>query len=221
MTGDDVFSETLTVLGVIYAGQTISTEAHATMLFGLNMMLSEWNATGLAVFSVVRTTPFALTSGTADYTIGTGGTIAIARPEKVEAWAVTDASGFASHGKPVDPTAFTAIALDRSLIGAEILALNYDAAYPTAAIHLYPKPNGGSLELWIWEQFSQITDSTQVIDFPQGYLEAIVFNLAIAVADKFGRQVTASVKTKADETKAAIGGVNAPEHASAPAPQAQ
>ena len=217
MTGDDVINETLTVLGVIYPGQTISAEAKATTLFGLNMMLGEWSATGLAVFSVVRNAAFTLVSGTADYTIGTGGgTINVARPEKIEAWAVNDASGMSTRGKPVDAASFAAISDDRSLISAEIKALNYDAAYPLGTIHLYPKPNGGTLELWVWQQFVSIADTSAAIDFPVGYLEAIVFNLAISVADKFGRPITPSMKAKADETKGAIGGVNASVHQTSP-----
>jgi hypothetical protein len=216
MTGNQIVNEALLVVGRIFPGQTCSTDEQTTSQLGLNNLLDEWNATGLAVYSVARTTPFALTSGTADYTIGTGGTIAITRPVKIEGWAVQATSGQSSAGKPVDAQEFLAIATDRSAIGARIKALNYDAAYPTASIHLYPKPNGGLLELWIWEQLPQITDFTQVYALPPGYGEALIYNLAVALAPKFRVPLDQTIKLKADETRMAIGKVNTSEHESEP-----
>lgn len=217
MTGNEIIIEALLLHGVIYPGQTISAEAQATSEKGFNLMLGEWNATGHAVYAVVRTGPHTLVSGTADYTIGTGGTFAIARPEKIEAWAVSSSSGAASNGVPVDPATFAAIAKDRSATGSLIDALNYESSYPLGTLHLYPKPNGGTLELWVWQQFAEITDFTAAVAFPPGYLKAIIYNLAIDLAPKFGRPLDPTVKLKADECKAALGSVNAGAHTKGPA----
>ncbi len=210
MTGLEIINDSLLLNGVIYPGQTISPEALATSQLGLNNMLSEWNAQGLAVFSIVKST-FSLSNGTADYTIGSGATINQARPEKIEAWRVYDSSGAANGGQPVDSKEFVARADDNALTAARIEMLNYDAAFPVGTIHLYPIPNGGTLELWVWEQLAAITDFTLAISFPPGYLKTIIYNLAVDLAPKFGREVGQTVKMVADAGKATLGGTNSSE----------
>lgn len=214
MFGNDVITDALLLHGIIYAGQSItsapfSASALALCQTELNNMLAEWNAQGLAVFSVVKST-FTLSSGTADYSIGPGATINQARPEKIESWAVIDTSYASNGGSPVDSKTFALMAEDRSLQSALITMLNYDAAYPTAMIHLYPIPNNAAtLELWVWEQFSAITDFVATaLAFPPGYLKAIVYNLAVDLAPLFGRQIDPGVQGLANSTKQTLGATN-------------
>jgi hypothetical protein len=212
VTGDDVISEALILIGVKYAGQTISVEAKATSLLGLNLLLSEWNATGQAVYSVEREI-FNLQAGVADYTIGPSGTFVTARPEKIETWSVATAQGTSDGGKPLDSASFERVADDRALVGSRVKALNYDAAFPDGNIHIYPIPNGGqTISLWVWVQLAEVTDSSLELTFPFGYLKAIIYNLAVDLAPKFGREVPQTVKLVADQTKQALAATNASEH---------
>lgn len=234
MTGNDVINEALLLNGVIYAGQTISPEAQATSLLGFNNLLSEWNAQGMAIFAIMRNT-YPLVAGVSDYTIGTGGTLNTPRPEKIDAWAVHSLSGGSDGGKPVDAATFAGgrAALEEEafhlgllgttggLQGQRVKLLNYDAAYPTGNIHLYPAPSlGMTLDLWVWEQLTAIADPTAALDFPPGYFKAITYNLAVDLAPKFGREVSATVKAVADECKATLGSTNVTQHSlpKAPAP---
>ena len=226
MVGNDIIAASFLIDGITYPGQTVSTEAMAAAQQTLNNMLSEWNAQGLAVYSVVKFLQ-ALTNGVADYTIGTGAAINTPRPEKIQSWRVFDASGAANGGKPVDPDTFARLADDAGLTAARIEMLNYDAAYPTGVIHLYPIPNGGTLELWIWEQLAAITDFTQTINVPPGYLKTITYCLAVDLAPQFGRPLDPTVKMIADAGKATLGATNVseetrmpPERRAAPAPRA-
>jgi hypothetical protein len=214
MFGNDIITEALLLHGILYAGQSVTASNFATGLAlcqtELNNMLAEWNAQGLAVFSVVRET-FALTPGTANYVIGPDESAPwnVARPEKIEAWAVFDVSGASNGGSPVDSKTFAKMADDRSLASALITMLNYDAAYPDATIHLYPIPSGGTLELWVWEQFTAIVDFVATaLAFPPGYLKAIVYNLAIDLAPLFGRQIDPGVQAIANATKQTLGATN-------------
>ena len=95
MTATDIINASFLIDGITYPGQTVSTEAMAAAQQTLNNMLSEWNAQGLAVYSVVKFLQ-ALTNGVADYTIGTGAAINTPRPEKIQSWRVFDASGAAN-----------------------------------------------------------------------------------------------------------------------------
>jgi hypothetical protein len=224
MTGNDVINEALLLDGIIYAGQIISPEAAATSLFGLNNMLGEWNAQGKAVFSILRAT-YPLVQGLADYTLGPGGSMAGTRPEKIEAWAAHSPSSGSDGGKPIEAAAFSAqrATLERaawelgllnatSLEGLRIKILNYDAAYPVATVHVYPAPsNCMTLDLWTWEQLVVIADPTLALDFPPGYLKAIVYNLAVDLAPKFGREVGQTVAAIATECKQGLAGTNTSE----------
>jgi hypothetical protein len=213
MTGNDVITEALTLLGVIYPGQTISSSAQTTGQTSLNNMLGEWSAQQLAVFSISKGT-FPLTPGAGAYSIGTGATWNTTRPEKIESWAAITGAGAVGSGKPVDAATFVAIAKDRTATGSVIQALLYDAEYPTGNIYVYPLPNGNvtSVELWMWVQFTVISDFTQTINFPPGYLKAISYNLAADLAPKFGRQLDPNVQRIADQCKAGLGATNITEH---------
>lgn len=226
MTGDEMLSEALLLNGVLYPGQTMSPEAKATALLGLNLLLGEWNATGQAVYSVARVS-FTLTAGTGDYTIGAAGTFVTPRPEKIDAWATHTASLGSDGGKPVDAKTF---AMERARIDQEaqmagllgsgtgltasrIKLLNYDAAYPTGTLHVYPIPAISiTLDLWVWVQLSEVTDTTLTLSFPPGYLKAILYNLAVDLAPKFGRPLDPTIKLVADQCKMALGTTNAGEH---------
>lgn len=214
MTGNDIILEALLLDGVIYPGQTISAEASATSQLGLNNLLSEWSAQGLAIFCVKKSTT-ALSSGVGEYTFSGS-----ARPEKVEAWRVIDSSGGSNGGSPVNSKDFSRIADDDALIAARVDALYYDGDFPTGTVKIYPKPAGGTLELWIWEQFSQISDFTITVTFPPGYQKAVVYNLAKDLAPKFGRPLDPTVEKIANEMKATLAGTNASEMSRAPGQKA-
>jgi hypothetical protein len=226
MIGQDIINEALLVLVVIYPGQTISSEAQATALLGLNNLLDEWNAQGLAVYSIIKVSGLTLTSGAPDYTIGSGATLNTARPEKIEAWRVIDASGAANGGSPVSAKVFAANSDDSTLSAARIEMLNYDAAYPTGTVHVYPKPNATcTLELWVWEQLAAISDPTLTLSLPPGYGKALIYNLAVDLAPKFGRPLDPNVQQIANAAKATIGATNISEDTRVPpaaaAPAAQ
>ncbi len=193
MTANDLINEALLLLRRITPGQTASTDEVNTCQLELNALLGEWNAQALAVYSVAPIT-IAMVSGTADYTV-------TPRPVRVEAWNMKSTSGQAQGGVPLDAVQFAEIAVDRSAIGARVKALNYDAAFPTPSVHLYPKPTGGTLELW-------------ALSYPPGYLQALTYNLAVALAGKFATRVPLdqSVISMAAESKAALVSSNASQH---------
>lgn len=213
MTGNDLINESLLLLRRITPGQTASTDEVATCQLELNALLGEWNAQALAVYSVAPIT-IAMVSGTADYTVSP-------RPVRVEAWSMRSTSGQAQGGVPLDAVAFAAVAVDRSALGARVKALNYDAAFPTASVHLYPKPTGGTLELWVWDALAVITDFTLTLSYPPGYLQGLVYNLAVALAGKFATRgpLDQSVITMAAESKAALVSSNQNQHHTPAVPQ--
>ena len=196
----------------ITPGQTASADEVATSQIELNALLGQWNADAVCVYSSAPMT-VALLNGVADYTV-------TPRPVRVEAWSVRSSSGQANGGVPLDPATYATVAVDRSATGARVKALNYDAAYPTASVHLYPKPTGGTLELWVWEQLASIADFTAALNYPPGYLQAITYALAVALAGKFATRapLDPTVAATAAQSKAALASSNQPQHRT-PLPQ--
>jgi len=232
MTANQLIIEAVLLDNVIYPGQTISPEAQATSELGFNLMLDEWNAQGLAVYAVIKET-YALSATKGDYTIGPAGDLVGARPEKIDAWAVHSIGG-SDGGKPVDPVTFASarsrmddeawslgLLPGTALTGLRVKLLNYDAAYPVGTIHVYPIPSAAlDLDLWIWQQFVQITDFTVAVDFPPGYRKAVLYNLAKDLAPKFGRPLDPTVEKIANECKANLASTNMDVHSIAsPPPQ--
>jgi hypothetical protein len=206
MTGTDIITEALLLLKRITPGQTPSTDEMNTSQLKLNMLLGEWNAQALAVYSAAPITIF-LTSGVGDYNV-------TPRPVKIEAWNMRSTSGQSQGGVPMDAAAFAEIAIDRGAVGSRVKALNYDAAFPTPSVHLYPKPNGGTLELWVWEALAVIADFTATLAYPPGYLKAITYNLAVALAPQFATRapLDPAVTSEAAQGKQDLASANASQH---------
>jgi hypothetical protein len=220
MTGNDVMQEAmLLVQRIRNFNQTASVDDIATCQIALNNLLDEMNSAGISVYSTAPVL-FVLSTGQASYSVGPGGNINIPRPVKVESWNIRTSSGQAIGGKPVDALEFAMLAADRSAQGARVKALNYDAAFPLASVHLYPIPNGGTLELWVWSQLAPITNFASALNYPPGYLQAIVYNLAMAIGPKFERPVDPGIKIIADGALAALGATNASQHPTPAAPPA-
>ena len=234
MYGNDVINYALTLHGILYVGQTPGANALLMCQTALNNLLAEWNAQGLAVFSVVLAS-YALASGTGTYTLGGSGgspNLSTTRAEKVEAWRVHGSIAGSDGGKPLSAADFEAarIKLDvtasemgilptAGLAGTRVKILNYDANYagspPQGTLTLYPIPTFSgtvTLDLWTWDQLVAISDfSATALAFPPGYLKAIAYNLSLDLAPLFGRPIDPGVKMIADQCKATLGGTNISE----------
>jgi len=228
MFGNDVIKQALTLHGILYVGQIPGSDAYAMCQTAFNNMLAEWNAAGVAVFSVILNS-YALTGGNGSYTLGPGGpapNLSGARPEKIEAWGVRGSAAGSDGGRPLNAADFERerVKLDNAaamlgllsagaLTGGRVKILNYDADFPYGTLTLYPVPSGVlTIDLWIWDQLTSIVDfvATQ-LNFPPGYLKAIIYNLALDLAPLFGRQIDPGVKMIADQTKATLAATNISE----------
>jgi len=90
MTGLDLVSRSLSLIGVLASGETPSGAESSDGLSFLNDLLDSWNAERLMVFTITREAfdsngnPFYLTLGKQDYTMGTGGNFNFPRPARIE-----------------------------------------------------------------------------------------------------------------------------------------
>ena len=189
ITGRDLITGALRLLGVYAAGDTVSAEDLADGLESVNDMIDDWATQRLTSPTLVRTT-WTLVSGTASYTVGDGGTVNIVRPV------------FVPHVHFVD----TSLDPDREYLltrltddgWANLSQRAFTSTYPSAAyytndtatlgrIYFYPVPTSSTLQGVIYGQ--QLTpyfaDLSTEVCFRPAYARALRYNLAVELAPEF------------------------------------
>lgn len=197
---------------VIGVGETPSADESADGLTALNALLDAlWNER-LMVYAI-RQDSATWASGNASRTVGTGGNIAITRPQRVENVFFRDS---ANVDHPVE------ILRDRQLYDAIPVKATtssypqvvfYDPAYPLATMYAYPVPSQ-TLTVYIdsWQQLQSFSALTTDVSLPPGYEDMLAFNLAVSFAPEFGAAASLPpwVVARAMSSKAVLKRLNAP-----------
>jgi hypothetical protein len=206
MTGNDVISASLRIIGVLSTGEVASGAESADALATLNRMLDLWNTERLAVFNIAQQT-FSLTVDQQDYTIGTGGNFNVARPSRIERVSIIQLSN------PALPLEIPIPILSEQQwqrvpvkgITSSLPRLVYiDNGFPLRTLSYWSTPNAAAnTKLYTWTSLTAFTltaDNT----FPPGYEMAIVYNLAIYLAPEFRAKVSQEVAMIALDAKAKV-----------------
>lgn len=206
-----LMTRAMRVATIVGSGETPSPDDADDALLSLNMMLDAWQADRLYAYAVLDRTK-ALTSGTGQYTVGSGGAINVARPVRIE-WAYTrDANSF---DRPIEVTAesanYAALAL-KALSGAFPSLLYYQARFPLGYIELFPLPGAGlTLHFGAWEVLSEFAALGDTVSVPPGYEDALVFSLAERLCVEYEKPISAALQAMARTSRARIMGNNLPE----------
>lgn len=181
VTANDIIKRSMQALGIL--GRTESPGAGESNdgLIAFNAMLDSWsNGEDLMSYVVLeRSAP--LSVNTASYTIGTGGTINVARPADIKQAYIRDAIGnnFLLEILPRDK--WNQIGNRSSTITSQIPeTLFYDPQYPLGVINIFPTPLL-AYTLFFDSTQDQVDFSslTQALAMPPGYERAYVLNLAL------------------------------------------
>lgn len=154
----------------------------------LNRMLDQWSVEELMLYQVVRET-FALTGGQNPFTIGYGGNWNTTRPTKIVDAYLTIQTGALPVDYPMQIIGYD----DYNAIRLKTLSTNfpsylyYEPSFPMANVYIYPvcAASNETITITSWKPLPLITDPTCYIELPPGYWEAIVFNLAIRIAEEY------------------------------------
>ena len=154
----------------------------------LNRMLDQWSVEELMLYQVVRET-FALTGGQNPFTIGYGGDWNTTRPTKIVDAYLTIQTGALPVDYPMQIIGYD----DYNAIRLKTLSTNfpsylyYEPSFPMANVYIYPvcAASNETITITSWKPLPLITDPTCYIELPPGYWEAIVFNLAVRIAEEY------------------------------------
>lgn len=198
-TLSELLNASLRVAGIIMRPNwTLSVDMAAELIPALNRMLGSWNIDGSKIFTTKIET-FPLTSGVKTYTIGPGGDFDTARPSFYQ---------FANILYPTGPVVRQPMQILRNvdqwaairvqdIPGAPAWVIYPDMANPLTTLYLYPQPPAGyTLELYTWQALSKYTAISDTVVVPDGYEEAIVWNLGVRAAAMYPHQAKLDPEAK-------------------------
>ncbi len=202
----EIIKTSLRYVGVLSEDET-PTDAQVTNASTiLNMMLRAWYADGMPIWNIVENS-FTLTQDISSYTIGSGQTVNLNKPLKlIQAWIRNTTSN-------VDTPLEIITRQEYNMLGNKTSSgrpsqLHYDPLVSTGKIRLFPTPDSNAAtndEVWIvyQEEFSPMTASGTVLDFPPEWEEAVTWGLAERLAYSFGLPVEErrDIRSQAKEAK--------------------
>jgi hypothetical protein len=220
VTANDLITRALRTIGVLASGETATGNEINDSLTVLNNMIDSWATERLTIYTVARSV-FDLSSGTQDYTIGTGGTFNIVRPIWiVEASIITDSTAAAAQKieLPIAQAMTTKEWQEVTLKGLEStypLGIYYDHNWTAglATISVWPIPNVANVQLVLYTPtaLTAFADLATAYTFPPGYEEAMRYQLALRLAPEYGAVVSPDVRMLASDTFANIKRANLTE----------
>lgn len=183
----------LRLVGGIGQGETPTTDQYTEAADALNMMVKAWMADGMPLWAITKYN-FALTSGTAKYTIGDGQTLDTPKPLKViQAFLRNTSSNVDTPMRIITKNEYWNLG-NKSSTGLPI-QVYYDPQNLSGDIYLFPTPDAvaqTSYEIHIiyqrpYENFDSATDTP---DFPQEWHEAVKYGLALRLSGEYGMPAT-------------------------------
>ena len=212
-TGNSIIQPALKLLGVIGQGETPATSDSDDARSILNTMIENWNIQDMNVLPR-RVGSFSISGSADSYTIGSGQTWNTTRPTRILAAQHVIASGVANPVKVVDEAEFVALT-NYSQAGGAIAALYYTntntGAFTAGTVYIAPRgSNGQTINLYMLDSLPTFSDLVTTVALPTGYDQAIIYNLAVAIAPMFGRsaKVTPELAQQAADSLAAIRAAN-------------
>lgn len=210
LSGDKIIRRALRLLGSLGQGENPSAADQSEGLEALNGLLDSWNAESLIVPARTKTAK-TLVSGTQSYTIGESGDINVARPPQIIQGEAYIQDGSQEYELRVYSAAEWASIYQKTLTSWRPSVLYYEPSAPLGRVWLWQVPDSSAyiLNLWLPTLLSQIQGVTDIFYLPPGYAEALLFNLAVRLAEEWGKQLSPTTIELANNSLARIKAMNA------------
>lgn len=207
-TANDLISRAMRLIGVLGTGRrTLTANESTDGLEALNSMMGAFSVERMMVYQILEEN-FPLVVGTANYTIGTGGTFNTTRPVRIENVFLRDSANNDYPVMQVFNEAYDSIPL--KTVTSRPQYFYYDPVYPLAYIRLmYVPAYADTIYINSWKQLQSFTDGTTALALPPGYERMIAYNLAVEIAPEYSQEASSDVKRTAIQSKAAIKRINA------------
>lgn len=184
-TAADLINAALRKLKVIDIDTTADATQLANGLLALNAFVDGLNSEKATLFQEEALAAMTLTGATS-YTIGSGGTFSVTRPERILS-AYYSISGVDDGPlKIIEKGEWDRIAGKTDAGSPEVLW--YDMSYTNArgVLHLWPNPASGSLYLTVASQLTEFAATSTTVLLPPGYRNMLIYNLAVEYSSEGG-----------------------------------
>ena len=187
-TGNDLIRAAMRLIQVSSVDTDLTASELRDGLESLNRMIDAWALEELMLYQVTRET-FPLVASQLSYSVGLGGDFDTVRPTKIVGAYLTISTGAIPVDYPMQVIGYD----DYNDIRLKTLQTNfpsycyYEPAFPLANLYVYPvcAVNNESITLTSWKPLAMIADPTATVSLPPGYWEALVFNLAVRIAEEY------------------------------------
>jgi hypothetical protein len=219
-TARTIITDAFATLGIFEPGETLPSADAAFALGRLQYMQSGWKLQALTSPLQTREV-FPLVAGQGSpenpYTIGPGGTFNTTRPASVEeitGWGLLLAGTTPTLEIPrqmLTDEAFQSIQV-KDLSNPLWTEAYYNATYAggLGTIILWPVPNTSANSLYLYRNMpvAAVTNLDASYDLPEGYFDALSYNLAKRLAKAYGQAITPDLDQLARETLALVKRMN-------------
>ena len=183
---DTIISAALRKLAVLSGGSSPETYQITNAAETLNGMIKSFAVDGMPVWKM-NTYSFPTVANTPSYTIGTGQTLNVSAPLKiVQAWRNQSTN---SSNVPMNVyTNYNFNLLPTTATSGTPVNLYYQPKAQTGIISIWPTPQDSNTTIYIRYQdtFQDVNSSTDDLDFPPYWMEAIIYGLAWRLAPEYG-----------------------------------
>jgi hypothetical protein len=210
ITAEYIVKRALRPLGVVGGGQPMKATDANDGRDSLNDMISTWRTKTLTI-PYEAITRYSLISGQQDYTLGPGGDFDQVRPTYLRGIGLilmTSANQTELPLQILTPQQwpFVTIKLQQSTFPTGVYP---QMTYPLITLHFWPKPTQANDVRIYWKDvMSSFADLTTQYDVPEGYPEALIYNLTKRLAPDYGFAMTQDLMTLAQDSLMNIAGPN-------------
>ncbi len=188
LTRNQFIEAALRTLGVLALDQTPSSTEYTNAAIKFNALVGEYRTKGLQIWQRTSYT-MSLTNGTATYSIGSGQTLSTPYPLHILQAVRIDVNS--STRIPMEVVAdYDYNQLPSSSSGVPI-QLSYQQKMNVGTIKLWPTPDSYSASnvtilLVYLRPIEYFNTSTDTADFPEEWVSALIYNLAVRMAPEYG-----------------------------------
>lgn len=198
-TARNIITKALQKIGAVTKNESPSADEAADGLDSLNALLNSWAIDSLSI-SNATTENLTLTPNVGQYTIGTGAALNTVRPNVILAASARDVSNLDYQLQLVSEEWFQNNIGDKTQLGLPTY-ISYSASWPNGIIRLWPVPDQAyTLVLTSEKPLTELATLDTVVNLPNGWERALIYNLAMEVAGEYGQQVPAEVVKIANDS---------------------
>lgn len=187
-TRNEIIEASLRKLGVLAEGQVPSSDNYTTATYALNALLAEFRTLGMPLWER-RLYSFSPTASVTAYNIGSGETLDTPYPLKIfQAYRIDSASSSRVQMDIIADYNFNMLPSNSS--GTPI-QLTYTPRVNYGVLKLWPTPDtnaasNSTITIVYQRPMEYSGNSTQTLDIPEEWLNAVIYNLAARLAPEWG-----------------------------------